>query len=311
MQENIMWKDMLFYMMIFIVIFLMTVFVPFLILISLFLLPIPVIVFTAKYNIKNGVFIFAIANLFAFFIASYIGMFLSLFVTIGALYIGHMIHKKRSPYETLLYGAIGYVLGIVVAYVGSQVLYDINWINTFEKNMYDSLDTFTSFIGQFGASDELEKQMTLIESQIDQIILSFTAIFIIIGTLFALITQWLSYKWMNWREKSKLYFPPFHSFNFPIYLIWIHLIAIIFSYVGMEDGSFFYTMFVNLLALTTMCIIVQGYSFVFFFFHNRKVHTIIPIVISIFTLIIPIFLIFIRIIGIIDIGFRLKNRLKR
>lgn len=302
-------RDVILYSLIFIILFLLSVFIPFLILISLFLLPIPIIAFTAKYNVKNGIFIFAIVNLFTFLLASYIGMFLSLFISIGALFIGHKINKGESAYESLMFGSIGYLIGIIIAYVGSNLLFNFDWIYAFETNMRESIDTFISFMSQFGMEQELNQQKDLIYEQIDQLVASFTAIFILTSVFFGFITQWLAYKWLNWREKMNLYYPAFHSFNFPISVIWIHLLAIILSYVSLEEGSFLYLIAVNLLAITTVCIVIQGFSFIFFYFRKKKVHNIIPILIMIFTLIIPIFLIFIRIIGIIDIGFRLKDRM--
>lgn len=288
----------------------LSIFLPFFVFVGIFLLPLPVIVYTAKYGLKQGLFLIIILLLISFLIGTYVALSITAFATIGGLLIGHKMHQKASAYEILIQGAIGYTFGLAFAYVCSHVFLQVNWLDLFDDSMQQSLDTFTTVMKQFGMEAEIEQQIKLIEAQVSRLTYMFTAILFMIGILFAFMTQWLSYKWLNWKEKKQYYFPPLRTLNFPIIVIWIHLLAIIMQYVQMEEGSFLYIAVVNVLTITSLCIIIQGFSFIFFFAYYKKIHVVVPIIVTILSLLLaPVFLIFIRFIGIIDIGFRWKRHL--
>lgn len=302
--------DFFIYFFIYLLIFMVSLFFPFIIIISIFLLPIPVIVYTEKYNLRHGLLLTIILLLVSFVIGSYVALAISLFATIGGLLIGHKMHQKASAYETLIQGAIGYTFGLAFAYLISHVFLQVNWLDVFNDSMQQSIDTFAVVMKQFLMESEIEQQIKLIEEQLTRLSYTFTAILFMVGVLFAFITQWLSYKWLNWREQKQYYFPPFRNLSFPAIVIWIHLFVIIMQYVPMEDGSFLYMIVVNVLPITSLLIIIQGFSFIFFFAYYKKIHVIVPIIVTILALMLaPVFLIFIRFIGIIDIGFRWKQHL--
>jgi len=67
----------------------------------------------------------------------------------------------------------------------------------------------------------------------------------------------------------------------------------------------------NLLMIVGIALMLQGFSFIFYFAHIKRIAKAVPILIVIATILFPgILLYFIRILGIIDIGFRLRGRLK-
>lgn len=311
MEQSNKTTEAILYTLLYVAIFMLSIFIPFFIIIGFVIMPIPIIVFTARHNIKNGLFISMILAIFSFLIGSYVALSITIVMVLGALMIGHMIYKQGSAYETLLYGTVGYAIGLVFAYAVSHIFLQMNWLDLFTESLDESIETFTVFVKQVGLDTNIEAQIEMIEKQILQLTYSFTAILIMIATVLSFITQWLAYKWINWRHKGAYYFPPFRTFNVPVVLIWIHLLAIIFQYTSLEEGSLPYIAAINIFAITTLCIIIQGFSFIFYFAYAKKIHIVFPIIIVVLSIIFaPIFLIFIRFIGIIDIGFRWKSRIQ-
>jgi len=154
--------------------------------------------------------------------------------------------------------------------------------------------------------------MIMVEEQISLFKYYLPASIAIISIFLAFTAQWISYKTLNWLDKRRLFFPPFKHLNFPKAIIWFYLLALIVSLFNQDVESLSYFVVVNALALTSLFIIIQGFSFIFFYAAHKKVHIVFPILIVIVSvLIIPPFLIIIRIIGIIDIGFSLKNRMSK
>src|SRR5690606_7630054 len=129
------------------------------------------------------------------------------------------------------------------------------------------------------------EQMKLFEEQMNSFKDLLPSSIAIISMFFAFLSQWLSYKIMNRIENKKLAFSPFKNLNFPIAIIWFYLFAMIIALVDLDTSSGLYLVVVNVLALTTVFITIQGYSFIFFYADHKKIHKAVPITIMIISLI--------------------------
>src|SRR5699024_10286024 len=134
MDQSRQTMDFFIYCMIYIIIFLTSIFLPFIIIIGIFVMPIPMIVYTAKYSLRQGLVLLLILLLVSFLIGTYVALSISAFVLIGRLIIGSKINKDSSAYETLVQGAIGYTIGLAFAYVCSHLFLQVNWIDMFNHS---------------------------------------------------------------------------------------------------------------------------------------------------------------------------------
>src|SRR5699024_12395070 len=126
---------------------------------------------------------------------------------------------------------------------------------------------------------------------------------VIMSIIYALITQWVSYKVINRLNRENYSFPPFKQLNFPPAIIWLYLLALIVSFVGGADqGSTLGIVIVNAMALLSILLIIQGFSFIFFIADYKKIHKAVLIVAVVVTLLFPfIFMFLIDITVIIDL----------
>lgn len=296
---------------IYIALLLIVVFVPFTVLIGLFILPIPFIVYTVRYGFKPSLIMFFVALVLSLIFATAVSLPTTLLSGIVGIVIGSAIHRGLTAYETWAQGTLGYIVGIVSIVLILQLLMDINLYEQFDVMLNDSINMTKTIIDQFGLSGpEVQTQMEMFEEQINTFKDLIPSSIAIISIIFAFITQWFSYKLMNRVERKQLAFPPFKRFNFPVSIIWIYFIALIIGLVDLDPTSGLYVVIVNVIALAMIFFAIQGFSFIYFYADHKKIPKAVPITILVLTFLLPnIFLFIIRIIGIIDLGFSLKKRI--
>src|SRR5699024_2336618 len=95
--------------------------------------------------------------------------------------------------------------------------------------MMATLNSITSHL-QFG--NDVESQLEIIEERMRQFPDLLPSTMVIMSIIYALITQWVSYKVINRLNRENYSFPPFKHLNFPPAIIWLYLLALIVSFVG-------------------------------------------------------------------------------
>jgi len=99
--------------------------------------------------------------------------------------------------------------------------------------------------------------------------------------------------------------------SFPKSIIWYYLAVLVLSlFVETDASSFLYQAVTNLSYILQLVFTVQGAAFLFFFFHARKVSKAVPAVLTILCLLNPLFLLILRIVGIMDLGFDLRSKIR-
>ncbi|WP_152657480.1 YybS family protein [Oceanobacillus sp. CFH 90083] len=284
---------------------------PILSLLTAFVLPVPFIFYVKRHGVKAGLVMTLAVAIISTLLMSVMILPIVLMAAAGGIFIGYAIYKKNTAYETLAQGTFGFILGGLLSFVFIQTLLGVNIMAEYENMVEESVRMSASMIESVSPSLSGEDIEALQETQtnlLQQLIPTFMVVF---AFIIAFLTQWISYKLLNRIEKEKLSFPPLRELQFPNAIIWIYLLALVLSVIGFEEGSTMAFGAQNLLMIVGIALVLQGFSFIFYFAHIKKIAKIVPILIVITTIIFPGFLLyFIRILGIIDIGFRLRGRLK-
>ncbi|GAA5416532.1 hypothetical protein Pryu01_01567 [Paraliobacillus ryukyuensis] len=281
--------------------------------ITLFLLPIPFVSYTSRYGLRDslslGGLVLVIAVLLTLFVFVVTLPFTLLAVLTGTL-IGYSIHHKRHAYETWALGTVGVSIGLVTLFVLIQGISQVDLIAEYETMVEESIKTSQAIMGSTGVSVSQEDLNTL-RDQFLQFIKLLPTLLIAAAIGIAFVTQWLSYKWLNWRGNRNLAFPPFRTFKLPKSVIWIFLIAIVCSWFS-DPTSAFATGVLNVTNIIGILLTLQGVSFLFFYFYQKRISKAVPILIVIFGIIfLPVGLYMTRILGIIDVGMDLRERMKQ
>ncbi|GGN57645.1 MULTISPECIES: YybS family protein [Oceanobacillus] len=286
--------------------------VPFLSTFMMVLLPIPFVIYTSKHGVKPGMLVVVFASLISM-ILTVIYLPLTLMMGAAGLLIGHAINKERTAYETWAYGTLGFIGGLLFTLAFTQVLLGVNFVQEIETIATDQVDWYISLMEGVGLeSGEAVDMEALFIEQIQYFIKLMPAFIAISAVFLAFLTQWISYKLLNRMYNKKLYFPPFRSLKLPTSIIWLYLIVIIASLISSDPNSIMYVGVQNALIILEMLLVIQGFSFIFFFTHYKKWSKVIPILSIVLTILFPLFLLyFVRILGIIDIGLNLRARLQK
>ena len=293
-------------------ILLLVTLVPILSTFVMILLPLPFVVYTSRHGVKPGLLVVAVASLISMILTI---IYLPLTFMMGAvgLLIGHAINKKRTAYETWAYGTLGFIGGLLFTLAFTQVLLGVNFVQEIETVATDQFDWYISLMEGVGLESEEGVDMeALFTEQIQYFVNLMPAFVAIFAVFLAFLVQWISYKVLNRMEGKKLYFPPFRNLKLPTSIIWLYLIVIIASFISLDPNGIMFIGVQNALIILEMLLVIQGFSFIFFFTHYKKWSKVIPVASIVLTILFPIFLLyFVRILGIIDIGLNLRARLQK
>lgn len=300
--------DVIWMFVIYILLLMVTLLIPIVSIVSVFFLPIPFLIYSSKHPISECVPLLIGTLIYSILIIPIFSLPVTLIAASIGLFIGHSIREKYTPYETIMRGAIGFIIGFILSVGLSQSIFDVNWMSAMENQMDQSIEQSEQLLQEVGM-ERTKEQTELLTEQISVVKDTLPATIMIVGVLFATVVQWISYKILNRKREDKLKFPSFRNLRVPVFVMSIYLVVLIFSLVGLEQGGIPYLIVNNMFVLLSFLILLHGLSFVFYFSYAKKVPVFIPILFTIFVLASPIFLSLAKILGIIDIGFRLRDRL--
>lgn len=296
----------------FVIIMFITLLVPIISILGLLFMPVPFVIYASKYNFKPSLLVLAATMALSMLFATIFTFPLVVLMGFGGIMIGTSIHKKVSAYETWARGAFGFAIGLLLIFVISQTVFQVQWVDELDGMITESMEMSTNLFKEFGMKEQAEEAQTMIHDQVDLLKNLLPVAIAIIAIIQAFISQWISYKVINRLERRKLHFPSFRNLQFPVALVWIYFFALILSLLNSDPSSTFYIAAQNVLLLTGLLIAIQGLSFIFFFAHHKKMSKAIPILSVILTIIFPMLLLYlVRILGIIDLGFKLRDHLNK
>src|SRR5690625_4824443 len=290
---------------IFIILIVIAIFVPGALLVLMFVLPLPFIIYTYRYDWKAALIMFAATILFSLLFASIVSLPLTVLTGFGGIMLGTAVHRKLSAYETLGRGILGYIAGLLFIYLFVVVFLNVNLAQEIDAMMEESIEISQGIMAEFGLPELTEKELEPITAQLSMVKDLIPVGIAIFSMIIAFISQWLSYKFLNRIEKTQLYFPLFRNLRLPVTIIWVYFISLIIMLMDLDPGSSIHLVVSNVLPLVGMLIVIQGLSFLFFMTYQMKWPKAVPILGILLTLFLPYL---VRILGIIDIGFGIRDR---
>ena len=294
----------------FTILMVMTLYIPVVALLTIWLLPLPMMVYTIRHGMKPGALVLVVATLITFLLATALALPIILLFGIGGFVMGVSYSKGRGAFQTLFTGSVSYVLAIFVLFVFSNVVMGIHPFEAIRTGMIESMNSAEQLMQNFGAETD-EEAITAYRELANMIPQMSAMLMIFTGVMYAFITQIIAHPILRRLLNKPFGFPPLREWSLPTFFIWIYLLGIIVSLVGVSDpGSALSIFMMNVTPLLEIAMIVQGAAVMFYFAHVKKISKALPIIILFSALVIPIITFFVRILGIIDLGFDLRSRIK-
>ncbi len=292
----------------FIVLMLVAKYAPIIGILALFVLPLPFIIFTIRHSLSTALMLVVAGSILSVLFGSITNILLALMFGLSGMVMGYF-YKKKLTMGVLVGGSLAYTFSIIVSYIGSIVFLNIDFIQDSIELFKDSIKQSKAILQSFDASGQVNQQFEQLEEGMGYITTLIPTLFVTTGMVFAVITHLISVPILKRLRFELAPLKPFREWRLPTSIIWYYLISSILLMVKLDQDSFLFMAVLNLYFILQFFVLMQGYSFVFFYSYVKGWAKAIPIVILIASLIIPIFLYLIRILGIIDLGFPLRRKI--
>ncbi len=293
-------------MAVYIILLLLTMYVPLFVLVGMFLIPIPFVVYASRYSYKATLVLVLLSFLLSIMFATVISLPLTLLASLTGTVIGTSIYKKNSSYEIWAKGALAYLVGFVLLFIVSQVVLIIDWQAEINRMVDESMEVSETLFKEAGLEEQATEQIELIREQMKLVTLMLPASLAVASIILAFLTQWMSYLIMNRVFQEKYRFPPFAAFNLPMSLFWLYFLTLFVSLFTTGEQTNFAIIISNAGIILGSLMVIQGLSFIVFYSKYKGLPKVLMVFMLIFALILlPI----VRLLGVIDLGFQLKRRL--
>lgn len=290
---------------IYLILVIITLFTPFGIL-TLFLLSGPFI-FLSLRNENNMFILIFIINIVISFIFGYI---VAAFLTILAGSVGFGMgrsYKRNNLSVSILIGTVITLINIVLILILSNILLDVNIANTYNQMLQSSLNSTEDVFNQMSGlqSEQLINQYNEF-AETASLLLPF--VFIMFSILYAFVNHFSVVKILNKFGFSIPKFPSFRDIVFPRSMIYYYLAVALVYMIG-PTNYYLKVVTLNLFPLLTIVLLIQGLSFIFYYSHYKKLGKTLPII-AIITVFIPVLNQIVQVLGIVDLAFNLRKKLK-
>ncbi|WP_458411518.1 YybS family protein [Schinkia sp. CFF1] len=283
-------------------------FLPVIGILFIFILPVPFIFYAARHTFKRGLLTLVVSLLITYMIGSTASLPITFIFGTTGLVMGYIYSLRKSAFEVLISGSLSFLANFVLLFIITNVFFHINFIEDTKNTMYQSLEVAEKMMTQLG---EPTKQFELIYQSIGMISYIVPSAMVITSVFLTFIAQLFANQILKRYTYNSTPFPPLRQWSFPKSILWYYLIVTIIFMMGLvEEGTISFIMILNLFIVLEIIIAIQGFSFIFFQFYRKGKSITVPIIIVVVSLIMPFLLYIIRILGIIDLGFDLRKRMK-
>ncbi|WP_191559840.1 YybS family protein [Metabacillus idriensis] len=293
----------------FTVLTLMTLYLPLIGAFLMVFLPLPFILYSVRHGIKAAVTLMAASILITLLVGSLFALPLSLTYAISGIVMGYF-YKKKQTSGALIGGTIAFLISFVVMYAASAAFFQIDPIKEATGSMDETIEMARSMMAAIGqeaneaAINQIEEQMKYIGYLIPSVLVS-------VSFIFALLSHAATIPVLKRLKIQVVPLKPFREWKLPTSIVWYYLIVSFLLFFDLENGTFLFIAVLNLMFVLQVLLVVQGFSFIFFYSYVKKYSKALPVAAIILSLILPILMYIVRILGIIDLAFNLRGRVKK
>ncbi len=296
---------------IFTVLLLFSAYVPMAMLATQFFLILPFLFYSSKYPLKNSLVLLIGAMFMSMLAGTVLAIpFTILYGTTGIM-MGYCIRTGKTKMVTYMASNLVFLGNVVLFYVLAAQLFGMNFFDKMIQIFLRSSDQYADMMRALGQTPDpnLQKQVqdmiglmkTLAPSLLVSSAFLYVILFIVIN--FPIIKRF-------GIDVPK--FPPFRTVKFPKSILWYYLITLMVSlFIKPAEGTFLHMTVVNAAYILQILMMIQGLAFIYYYSHVKKWSKAIPVTATVMTFLLPTFFSIIRLLGIIDLGFDLRQRLAK
>lgn len=280
---------------------------PFIGSILFFILPIPFILIALKQNMTWAFGFLFIACLLTMIFGTILALPVAILTGFPGIAIGYHLRKSHSTIKIFISTVLVMLACIIVMFGFSVWFMNVNVITESMAMLKTSVDQSIEMFAAFGKSPT-DKSLENIYAAIDLIDTLIPSMFVMISMILSFFILLVAQPFLKRFSDKKLNWPPFRDLQLPKSILWYYLITMIIAMTtNPNQGDFVFTVISNLLFILQFFVLLQGLSVVFFWSHRQGWSKVIPIIITILLFMNPVFQFIVRFLGIIDLGFPLRQ----
>ncbi|BDC57002.1 hypothetical protein TM2_36710 [Bacillus altitudinis] len=295
---------------IFAVMTLFYLYVPLLSIIFFMAAPIPIILYTIRHGLKKGIAAGAIGIVISFLIGSINGLLSAPMLIAVGIGMG-VFYSRRQPGQAIITGALIYLFSFLIYFVVSVQLFQVDILGVAKESIDQIMPMVESTLKQSGASDQdIAKQLKQFREMQDTALNSLPVALLIFVTLMSFVNHWFV------RPLIKRFVPDmpalkkFKDMRLPKSMVWYYLLTLLLMLIQPEKASFLSLVQTSAFQILFILVLIQGFSFIFYYCHEKNISKVVPIFAVVLTILFPPIGVIVRIIGIADIGFDLREKVK-
>ncbi|PLT29521.1 YybS family protein [Peribacillus deserti] len=275
--------------------------------ILMFVLPLPFILVAAKYNLTWSLCYLVIGTLITVIIGT------PLFVPVAFLFggtgiaIGYNLQKRHSFGTMYVSSVIVFLFGFVALYVFSIYFLHVNILETSIDMVRDSIEQSSKMLAEMGQSPQ-NPAFDRFSKSLDMLMILAPSLFAVTSMIMVILILLAVTPIIKRLRSNRIEWQPISKLQMPRSILWYYLIGMILSFfIKAEETDAIYIVIVNVLYLLQTLLLLQGYSFLFFYSKLKGWPKAFSWFIVVLSLLVPIFHYVIRILGIIDLGFKFRE----
>lgn len=297
-------------MSIFSVMMLFYLYVPLLSIIFFLAAPIPIILYTIRHGLKKGIAAGAIGIVISFLIGSMAGLMSAPILIAAGLGMG-AFYSRRQPGNAIITGALIYLFSFLISFVVSVQLFQIDIMSIAKESIEQMMPMVESVLKQSGASEkDIAKQLKQFKEMQDMALSALPVALLIAVTLMAFVNHWFVRPLLKRFVSDMPVLKKFKDMRLPKSMVWYYLLTLLLMLIQTEKGSFLWLVQTSAFQILFILVLIQGFSFLFYYCHEKNISKAVPIFTIVLTVFFPPIGVIVRIIGIADIGFDLREKVK-
>jgi len=281
-------------------------YVPVINLIALIFAPLPLAWYSATYSRYSAIGVSLLAIATSVFIGNLLIIPLAIILAIVGLVIGDCLRERKSKIYLLMATGTTVLLTFALQFVLLVYFFNVNFIEQGMQLARDNYEQSLEYAAQLtGNEAQLEEQLKQMFS-----VMEMTMPVNITLSVFVFVFIWLL-ALLPILKRLKVEVPkfaPFRDMRLPRAILWYYLIVLSINlFVQPEFGTGLYVVILNLSMILWVLLTLQGISFIHYAIDAFNYPTFLKVLATI--LAIPLYS-FVVLIGIIDLGFNLRDWVK-
>lgn len=296
---------------IYILLLLIVTYIPFIGLVVMFFLPIPFLLQYFRHGLKPAILVALACLFFTLIVTPWPALIFTLAAASVGISMAYYYQKQESSFTPLIVGTIAYLLNYLIIILISYAILEVNVLELLEEMMNESMQLSTDLLDTFQMPAN-EAQMDLFRESISSMIYIFPALIIFSSMIMAVLHHAVNRLTLPRLGHHIEKLPPIREWQLPKSILFYYFGCIVIIVFGLADRTTTWGMLViNLQLILELLLYIQGLSFIAYYSYKKnKGRLLLIITITLTVLLSVIIMPIVRILGIFDLGFGLKKRIK-